>query len=165
MDRGIWEGLLTEQVRESGRALFGVACRIVRDPQAAEDACQTAFAKAWELGGSGLNSPRDISRWLHQVVINESLVLLRRRKVEANHRDRVAASRTQGERTDGLAQLEIRESVIAALSQIDEPARTVVVMRVMQGRSGNEVALLMGVSAAEVSRRLREGMEKLRGVL
>ena len=66
---------------------------------------------------------------------------------------------------DVARQVELRESVLAGLAQVDERVRTVVVMRMMEGLSGNEVAEILGCSAAEVSRRLHEGMDRLRELL
>jgi DNA-directed RNA polymerase specialized sigma24 family protein len=55
--------------------------------------------------------------------------------------------------------------VEAALRELPDLTRAVVVLRIMQGMSGNEVKGLLGCSAAEVSRRLYSGMEQLRTLL
>jgi len=54
---------------------------------------------------------------------------------------------------------------VAALATLPEALREVLVLRMMQGISGNEVAELLGISAAEVSRRLHAGMQRLREFL
>jgi RNA polymerase sigma factor (sigma-70 family) len=162
VDRRTWDGVVTVQMHASGRALFGVAYRIVRDVQTAEDVCQTALAKALQCEGE-LRQPDRLAGWLHQVVVNESLMVVRRRKLEKGR----LSNRAPGpvSTADVAQQVELRESVLAGLAQVDERVRTVVVMRVMEGLSGNEVAEILGCSASEVSRRLHEGMDRLREIL
>jgi len=59
----------------------------------------------------------------------------------------------------------LKEAVRNALLTLPEQTRLVVVLRVMQGMSGNEVASSLSCSPSEVSRRLYEGLEKLRASL
>ena len=51
------------QMHASGRELFGVAYRILRDVQTAEDVCQTALAKALQCEGD-LRQPDRLAGWL-----------------------------------------------------------------------------------------------------
>jgi RNA polymerase sigma-70 factor (ECF subfamily) len=157
--------LLTDQACVSGRLLFTLAYKILRDVDAAEDACQQAFLKAWQHQGT-LQSRESLRAWLAQTVVNESLGVYRRRQTEKR------ILRQQAQTATAVVQEvvdpgEQREEVLSHVSQLPEPIRTVVVLRLLEGLSGNEVKELLGCSAAEVSRRLHEGLdllrEKLRG--
>lgn len=99
-----------------------------------------------------------------RTVMNESLSLLRRAKVEAKAVEpRWNATVThQADEVDGAA---LRESVARALLELNEPNRTIVGLRIMEGRSGAEVGRITGYSEPEVSRRLHQGMNQLRGSL
>jgi RNA polymerase sigma-70 factor (ECF subfamily) len=157
------EQRLASQVYAQGRSLFRVAFGILRDAEAAEDACQQAFLKAWEHQDT-LRSPDALRSWLTQTVIHESLRAYRRRKTEGRvleNQSRVVPAFS----ADNPGAGEQREKVLASVSELPEPTRTVVVLRVLEGLSGNEVKEIMQCSAVEVSRHLHRGMEILRGKL
>ena len=150
---------LTKAVDAHGERLFRLAFRILGDAHAAEDAVQEAFARACARGAQIHNRDR-IDAWLSKVVVNESLRVLRHGKM----RRRVLPGCAQAAQDpDPLHdQSELRDLVIAALVELPETTRVVVVLRVMEQMSGNEVAALLGSSAASVSRHLYRGMEQLR---
>jgi len=157
-----WGLLLEQQVHVNGRLFFRHAYNILRNAAEAEDACQMAFAKAW----SSQESIRDaaaLKGWLLSAVTNEALQLARRRKTEqrvlSNRPARPAEAGAQGEK------MARRESVEKALMELPPATRLVVVLRLMQGMSGNEVAGIIGCSPSEVSRRMYDGMERLRRAL
>jgi RNA polymerase sigma factor (sigma-70 family) len=152
--------LLTHQVYVQGRFLFGVAYRILRDSAAAEDACQQAFLKAWEHQHE-LRSHEAIRAWLTQTVIRECLAVRRRKKVENRYVESQFQPKVPKE-MDETTRLEQREMVLAGVSELSEPMRTIVVLRLLEGMSGNQVKEIMQCSAVDVSRRLHEGMEVLR---
>ena len=118
--------------------------------------------KAWQHRGL-LRHRAALGGWLVRVVTNESLQVLRRRKVAAK------ATALQGLRlTRPMGpdkQVELKDTVMMALGKLPERTRLVVVLRLMQGRSGNEVKQMLDCSASEVSRHLHDGMERLRGLL
>jgi len=164
-----WRQRLTDLCVAERAFLFRLAWGILRDAHAAEDACQQAFVQAC----AARVTPPDPARlrpWLAKVVVNESLQALRRRKLERRLRGPSPALDQSGVVADESraapdANPFLRETVLAALEQLPEPSRLVVLLRVMHGWSGNEVKALLGCSAAEVSRRLYAGMEQLRGLL
>jgi len=183
-----WRQRLTDLCVAERAFLLRLAWGILRDAHAAEDACQQAFLRACAARPTGSDcatpapgcstaatcpTPPDPARlrpWLAQVVVNESLQVLRRQKLERRLRGQALAREQTGAGPDaagGVSDADpfLRESVLAALEQLPEPNRLVVLLRIMEGWSGNEVKDLLGCSAAEVSRRLYRGMEELRGLL
>ena len=156
-----WAGLLTQQVRERGRWYLHLAYRVVGDVEAAEDACQRAFCRAWERRDE-IRDPNALRNWLARTVVNEALQLLRRRQIER----RALAEQPNGEPATGPAEgVAQRDGVWRAVAMLEEPTRSIVVLRVVHGFSGNEVKRMFGCSAAEVSRRLHAGMAALRNQL
>jgi len=136
-----------------------LAYGILRDAHAAEDVCQQAFLRACECGPATGQSAA-LHAWLAKVVVNESLQLLRRKKCERSVLQNASWSR-QATAQSG-ANPGVREQVMVALAELPETTRLVVVLRIMEGISGNEVKELLGCSASEVSRRLYLGVEELR---
>ena len=158
----IWSDLLAAQAREHGRLFFRLAYGVVHDAAAAEDACQQAMMKAWKERDR-IDNPQMLRSWIARTVVNESLQIARRLKIERRVLGQHAmASRTSSAPEDGRAN---RESVIEAMSELDEDIRAVIALRVIEGLSGNEVKDLLGYSAAGVSRRLHLGLEQLRTIL
>jgi len=150
---------LAATARESGPMLMKLATRILRDRQMAEDVCQQALLKAWEQR----DSIDRLSHWLRRVVVNECFSILRRRKVEREARPTMAMAQQQA--VDPTELTAHKESVLLALAELPEGTRDVVVLRLMDGRSGNEVSEMLQCSASEVSRRLHRGVEQLRSLL
>ena len=157
-----WDSQLTAQLEDQSPALYRLAYGFLRDGHAAEDVCQEAFTKAWQHRGR-LRRRTALGGWLVRVVTNECLQVLRRRKVATKATVRQGLELTQPLGPD--AQVELKDAVTRALGELPERTRLVVVLRLMQGRSGNEVKQMLGCSASQVSRRLHEGMEYLRAVL
>ncbi|MGD0770275.1 MAG: sigma-70 family RNA polymerase sigma factor [Tepidisphaeraceae bacterium] len=158
-----WASLLAEQIRQNGRLFFRLAFGILRNTASAEDVCQQAFSRAWERRGK-IEDSESLCGWLAKVVINESLAIARRRKAE----QRALSTRAELDRALSNVQqdeTELRESVLAALDRLPETPRLVIALRLMRGMSGNEVKVILGCSASEVSRQLYLGMEMLRELL
>ena len=164
MGDGEWERLLAEQLRHNGRLFFRLAHGILRNAAAAEDACQHALLRAWEQRDAIETSPPALKGWLARTVINRSLQVVRRSKVER----RAVAVRAEA-LPESVSPLEgnadRREAVMAAVGKLPDMSRAVVVMRMLEGMSGGEVKDLLGCSASEVSRQLHRGLEQLRGML
>jgi RNA polymerase sigma-70 factor, ECF subfamily len=152
---------LADLWRTESALLLRLAHGILRDRHAAEDACQQALLRACEPQ-AGVPEPTRLRAWLARVVVNESLAVLRRRKVEQRFRTEQLAAGEPGGAPTSEASLWDRETVLAALVELPEANRLVVLLRIMQGMSGNAVSAMLGCSAAEVSRRLYLGMEQLR---
>lgn len=154
-----WRALLAGQLRDNHRLFFKLAYGVLRDAAAAEDACQHALCQAWEHRGR-IEDPAALTGWLSRTVVNRALEIARRRTTERRALDARTDPHPTGTAVgEGVA---MRESIVLALDELPEMTRVVVVMRVMRGDSGNDVAATLGLSASEVSRRLHAGMEQLR---
>jgi RNA polymerase sigma-70 factor (ECF subfamily) len=157
-----WKRLLAEQIAQNGRLFFSLARDVLRNNEAAEDVCQHALLKAWEHRDR-LENAEKLKSWLATVVVNESLRMCRRVRLDAKYVAGVIQANQQPEARDHS--LDIKESVASALEQLAEPQRMIVVLRLMEGISGKEVASLMDCSQATVSRLLFQAMERLRELL
>ena len=145
---------------ENGRLFFRLAFGVVRDAAAAEDACQQAMMKAWAQRDR-IDNPQTLRAWLARTVVNESLQIARRVRIERRVLNHHAIS-AEGVVAGAEGGFGDREAVLRAMEQLDEEVRAVVTLRIIEGLSGNEVKDLLGCSAAGVSRRLHEGLEQMR---
>ena len=159
-----WKSVLADQVRRNGPLFFRLAYGVLRNRDAARDACQQALLKACEHHQSFRDAAK-IKIWLARVVMNESLLMRRRSGIEkrvlARHGPTMSATMSMTEPENG----EMRESVLAALEKLPEDLRLVVALRKMEGLSGNDVKDLLGCSAGQVAKQLHRGLDLLRGLL
>jgi RNA polymerase sigma-70 factor, ECF subfamily len=156
-----WQAALGEQIRQRGRLYFLLAYRIVHDEQVAEDVCQHALCQAWQHREK-IGSQAALGAWLSRTVINRAVEVLRRRGTERRFLSQLPATTHAAGPGEQAAR---HEAVWAALATLEEPTRTVVTLRLVEGFTGQEVKDLMGISASEVSRRLHRGMDHLRARL
>jgi len=158
-----WRNRLAEQISQNGPLFFSVAYKILRDAPAAEDICQQAIVRALPREGE-LRESSALRAWLVQIIVNDSLRLVQRRKLETDARAPMASQLQSASKPVGL-DAEMRESVLIALDLLPERTRTIVALRVMEGMKGREVSKLLGCSDKEVSVHMHRGMEILRHAL
>lgn len=127
-------------VRQHADLVFRVARRVTGNDADAADAAQDALVRVWR---NGTQIPEERQRaWCARVSRNAALDLLRRRSVRP--------APTYGEwvepadasaRADGHAESnEIRHRIGLALDQLDEPYRSIVVLREIEGLAYAEIA-------------------------
>jgi len=158
-----WRKHLTDHFTQSGVTYLRLARRMLQDHAAAEDACQSAFLKAFTHAEH--IEPERLGAWLGRVVSNECLDRLRRKRVRRDHLMHVShhqQARTQTQAPGGL--VEQTEHAHWLLEQLEPELAEVVTLRVMRGCSGQQTAALLQVSPATVSKRLHRAMQQLRTI-
>ena len=163
--------------------LYSLIARSLNDPADAADITQEVFIKVFRSirgfhGGSSLRT------WLYRIALHEASNQRRwwsRHKkqeitidssfeadpdAENNH---LSLAATLADRSDSpfdhAAQAEIRERVEAALRQIPEAFRTVVILREIEGFAYEEIAEILNVNLGTVKSRLTRGRSALRTIL
>lgn len=172
-ESGAYEQLL----RSHGGRLLSVARRLLGNEEDARDAVQEAFLNAFRSidrfeGGSLL------STWLHRIVVNVSLMKLRRRKrkPEESLDHLLPAFNERGHFVERFAsvdepaderlfRLEDQAAVRAAIDQLPEHYRTVLLLRDIEGMGTAEVAEQLGITANAAKLRLHRARQALRTLL
>ena len=152
-------------VREHQDAVYGAALRILGDRDAALDAANQTFMKAFRSIGS-YDPSRPIKHWLLRIAMNEAITIGR-----ARSRDRArqapeieaadVASRTATPEAATLDR-ESRDSIRAAVTALPELYREVVVLRYFNELSVDEVAAVLGRSSSTVGVQLLRARQLLR---
>ncbi|MBP7929297.1 MAG: RNA polymerase sigma factor [Acidimicrobiia bacterium] len=144
---------ISEIVREHSAAVFRVAVSIVRDRALAEDVTQDTFVKAWKalptFRGEG-----SLRGWLLRIAHNTAVSALRRIREDPYEPDWLPE---QPENTTIERVVEGRAAVSelwAALEELDETSKTIVVLREVEGMSYDEIAETLNVSLPTVKTRL-----------
>jgi RNA polymerase sigma factor (sigma-70 family) len=155
-------------VRAYEPAARRVALGILRDPDAASDAVQEAFIKAYR-GLGGFDPSRDFRPWLLRIVRNQCRDMLRRgragpglERITPLLADRMASDADAGREA---RQAEAREVLWTALGRISVDHREALVLKELEGLGYGEIAQALGVPEGTVASRLHHARRALRAVL
>lgn len=168
--------VLSRALVEEGDRLYALALRTTRDPDLAADAVQEAFASALEKAGDFRGEAR-VGTWLHRIVFNKSIDILRRRRryepLPDDDPDRLTsederlvkgAAWAQGP-YDVLINAEVKEVLEGALEELTPLQRAVFELKQAEGRPTDEVAEILELSPGAVRVHLHRARLKLRARL
>jgi RNA polymerase sigma factor (sigma-70 family) len=140
------------------RALMRYVSRLL-PPERAEDVVQQAFVKAYEAmhrDGADLK----LRPWLYRIAHNTALNALRDRGLRHDELDErfdgVERPDQALERTQGL------RDVLVAVQALPERQRDAILLRELEGRSYEEIALALGVTGGAVRQLLNRARNSLR---
>ena len=152
-DRGAFEAL----VARHGDALFRYATRTCGSERDGEDALQDGLLAAWRGAGT-FRGEASARTWLFQVVIHACRRRQRRRAGAPERHDGMEAAEAVAADVRGadehVAAAQMRAALEAALSTLDEEAREVLVLRDVEGLSGEDAAAALGVGVPAMKSRL-----------
>lgn len=144
-------------------ALLGVALRILKSRQDAEDLVHDVFVEAWQRAGDFDGARGSVRSWL--LVRARSRAVDRLRSLEAARRRGLIAREEAG---DGAATVEPiwdgldRAKAKRALDGLPDAQRALVELAYFEGLSCSEMAERCGIPIGTVKSRLSAGMAKLR---
>lgn len=168
MQAGVTVRLVEEASREGDSSAFEVllepllepgyrlACGMLHDPAAAEDAVQEAAFKAWRKR-SHLWEGAEMRPWFLGIVANECRAA-RRSPWWSVIKSTVPAEASEPSPADMLTGMQVRR----ALRTLDHSKRLVLVLRWYLDLPIEEIALASGCSVHAVESRLRRGTQELR---
>ncbi|MCB0995458.1 MAG: sigma-70 family RNA polymerase sigma factor [Acidimicrobiales bacterium] len=157
-----WE----EVARDHGRFLYNVAYRLTGSHSEAEDLVQDVLVKVQR--GLQTYQPGSITGWLGRITTNVFLdgVRRRQRRPEAplpDEPDRVVAGAPGADEV--LDSVRLSDEVQAALDNLSEEYRVVVVLADIAGYSYEDIAEFASVPIGTVRSRLHRGRLRLRSSL
>jgi len=155
-------------VREHQDSVYGAALRILGDRDAALDAANQTFMKAYRSIGS-YDPSRPIKHWLLRIAVNEAITIGRARTRErARQAPEAEAANVPDHAALPEAETLVRESrehIRAAVARLPDLYREVVVLRYFNELSVDEVAAVLGRSSSTVGVQLLRGRQLLRKAL
>lgn len=156
------EPWLVALYRAHHRDLVRLATLLVDDQGSAEEAVQDAYVSLARRGPAGVDDP---AAYLRTAVLNNARSALRKRRVRRRHlrsveRDRSAPGADQAVLLDDDAR-----RVLAALDQLSERQREVLVLRYWADLSEAEIATALGISAGSVKTHAHRGTAALARIL
>ena len=170
-----WEGALVERARagdtraferlyrEHVGRVYGLCLRMTRDPAIAEDCTQETFINAWKALAR-FETRSSLGTWLHRIAVNATLA--KRRKASAVME--TTSTDDEGEAIESEwtleTPLEVNE-IEAAIEQLPEGARDVLVLHAIYGYSHLEAAEMLGVAEGTCKAQLHRARGLLRDKL
>jgi RNA polymerase sigma-70 factor (ECF subfamily) len=160
-------------MRRHNRRLFRVARGILRDADAAEDAVQEAYLRAFTRLDTYKPTGR-FSAWLTRVAYNEALMLRRREHDQTVSLDQVPEESITPAETDlpetptadqYVEAAHARALLEHAIDALPENFRMVFVLRVVEGLNVRETAESLEINANTVRTRLFRAQRQLRSDL
>jgi RNA polymerase sigma-70 factor, ECF subfamily len=148
-------------IRAAGDHLLAVARKILRDPDAAEDALQQAVIRAWRRLPQ-LRDPDKFDAWLYRILVMACYAEANRSR---RFRSTVHAIAPAGVGRDIAATLADHEALSQAFLELTPPHRAVVVLHHVAGLPMVEVARIVGVSHGTARSRLHYALRSLRSAL
>lgn len=132
-------------VRKHYRAAYAVALGVLGSAMDAEDACQDAFIRALERLDE-IRRPERFAAWLLQIVRNRARNVYSYRRVRAAQPlETVSAAGSENPGSDA-AHAELRDKLEAALQDLSEMQRQVVLLHDLDGWKHREIAVALEIS-------------------
>ena len=148
--------------RASGARLDAAARLILRDPEAAKDAVQDAYIRAWR----DLRSLRDVElfdQWLYRLLANACRDQLRRRRRRPTEVDLIDLQHPAA--PDAYASWADRDEVEQGFRTLKPEQRSLVVLHYYLGLSLPEAAATLGIPLGTAKSRLHHTLQELRAAL
>ena len=167
------EAAYEEMVRSLGGRLLAVARRMLRDEDAARDAVQESLVSAVRAI-HGFDGHSRLSTWLHRIVVNAALMRIRSRQrrpeqsiepllprfmEDGHHAEPVTSLGDSAERL--IERAETRALVRAAIDELPESYRVVILMRDIEDMSTAQAAAAFGITENALKLRLHRARQAL----
>ncbi len=160
-DRAVIQALIAEH----SPAMFRVAKSVVRDNALAEDVVQESLLKAWQAVGS-FRGESSMRSWLLRITQNTAISMLRKRRED--FRDPVHMPEVidlVGQTDRQAAGRAMVTDLWAALGDLDQVSRTIVVLRELEGLSYEEISDVLDLPLPTIKTRLFRSRRTLATVL
>ena len=163
------EAALRQLYDRTSPRLFGLALRVVRQREWAEDVLQEAFLTVWRVAGDYRGTLSPPMAWLGMIVRSRALDLLRRRTADraqlTQEFDELLADTLESDSPNPMDLADAGEQAWAlhqCLQQLDDKQRQVVSLAYLRDLSHGELSEQLKLPLGTVKTWIRRGLEKLR---
>ena len=159
------ETALAELYDRFGRIAYGLAFRVVRDRNLAEDAVQEAFLALWRTAARFIPERAKASTWILTIVHRRAIDVVRREQRRRTEQAEEAVE-AQDEAASDVVWLRMeRERVQAALRALPDQQREALELAYYGGFTQSELAERLGEPLGTIKSRMFTGLNRLRELL
>jgi RNA polymerase sigma-70 factor (ECF subfamily) len=155
------EKLFEQVYRDRFEKLHAYAHSMIREEAAAEEVVQQVFYKLWAIKDR-LDWSSAMTPYLYRAVHNESLNLLKYRKVKATHEKETSRHPAEAMTEDPLAYKELQVQLVKAMNTLPEQCRTVFQMSRYEELKYREIADRLNISVKTVENHMSKALKILR---
>jgi RNA polymerase sigma factor (sigma-70 family) len=156
-------------VSQHEAALLGYAARLVNSPTAAQDVVQNAFIKLFKNWDGHSQPSAKLKSWLFRVTHNEAVDFIRRESRLKVLHEKHAEERPAAVCSDGVhcpaSHEEKKGAVLRHLKRLHPREQQVVLLRLEQGLSYQQISEITGRSEGNVGNILHHAVRKLSTIL
>lgn len=158
---------LVRLYRETSAQLFGLALRMVRRRDLAEEVLQDAFVAVWRHAKSFDRRRGTAFGWLAAILRNQAIDLMRRRGRESPLDPVVAAALPDPEPgpLDRAAESETARALADCLAELEEGPRHSILLAYYEGLTYEEAALRLAAPVGTVKSWIRRSLMRLKRCL
>jgi RNA polymerase sigma-70 factor (ECF subfamily) len=148
------------------RRVFGMTLSVLRDRQAAEEAAQEAFVRAWRHASTYDSRKGTVAAWLLMIARNVSISMLPSHRSYPVDPEVLLELQNPGPSQDPDSQLApVSEPMREALLRLPAEQRRALVLAVFYGYTAREVSEQDGTPVGTVKTRIRAALMRLRSEL
>jgi RNA polymerase sigma-70 factor (ECF subfamily) len=138
--------------------------RMVRDWHQSRDLMQQVWLDVFRTLAK-LQSPEAFRAWLYRIAHDRVVTFIRRQRVEADARERLAVNVVETDQWNDLDLLDNAELVHAALDQLSVTHREIMTLRFLEGMDVLEIARVMQCSEGTAKSRLHYAKSAMRRII
>ncbi len=152
-----------QTIKEQRQRIYSFAFYSLRAKEDAEDVTQEVFIKLWQHWQT--IDHLKVGGWLMRVARNSVVDHVRKQKPSIDGVDHYADVELQAsEAVDGqeIDQAKVKQGLMRAIRELDEPFKSILIMRDIQGLSYTDIQASLDISESQVKVYLHRARRKLR---
>ena len=151
--------------RQYAKAMYNTSLRIVNNTADAEDVLQEAFLDAFR-SLNDFHYHSTFGAWLKRIVINKSINILRKRKMQLVELDQTNAHAIMDEEKPDEQEMQYKvEQVKKAILKLADGYRTVLSLYLLEGYDQEEISEILGITHNTVRTQYIRAKQKLLQIL
>ena len=147
--------------RQYSKAMYNTSLRIVKNTADAEDVLQEAFIDAFR-SLNDFHYRSTFGAWLKKIVVNKSINILRKRKIDLIDIDKTNAHELfEEERIDEEKMQYEVDQIKKTIKKLPDGYRTVLTLYLLEGYDQEEISEIMGITHNTVRTQYIRAKQKL----